>query len=373
MAFRSTPMMRALAAGVRANVPTLLWGPPGVGKSAKITAYAQAWGRHTECVVGSVREASDYLGLATDGGDGSTTYLPPRFALKLNASKAGLLFLDELSTAAPSVQKAMLRLLQERYAGDLPLGDHVAIVAAANPPEQAADGWDLPAPVANRLMHLIWHFDAEEWMDGVLTGFENQTAYGLDEMLGDGTDADMARVTGTVSAFLRAHPALLAPAPPADDTIAGGAWPSPRSWSNAIKVLAELDPADEDAALLVVRGCVGDGAATEFFAWVATADLHDLAEVMDNPAIVGWDRERPDRLFALTSGVTALVLTRGDKTTWEKGARALTACAEGGRPDVALPGMRTVLSNQPKGVRIPENTREAFADLFHRTGQWAAN
>lgn len=372
MALRSTPMMRALAAGIRANVPTVLWGSPGVGKSAKIDAHAEAWGRHMECVVGSVREAPDFLGLPTEGDDRTTEYLTPGFAKRLNAANSGLLFLDELSTAAPSVQKAMLRLLQERYAGDTPLGDHIAIVAAANPPEQAADGWDLPAPVANRLMHLDWHFDADEWLSGVLTDFAHVDVNTLDVMLGDGSDADAARVKGLVTAFLKAHPVLLNPGPPKDDTEAGKAWPSPRSWTNAMSVLAELDPSDEAAALLVVKGCVGEGAAQEFFAWVAIADLHDPADVMDDPTLVEWSKERPDRLFALTSGITALVLTRGDKTTWEKGTRALTACAEGGRPDVALPGMRTVLSNMPKDATIATATREAFADLFRRTGQWAA-
>ncbi len=56
--FPSSPMMRAFAAGVRGNVPTVVWGDPGVGKTAKIGAYASAWGFHTETVVGSIREAS---------------------------------------------------------------------------------------------------------------------------------------------------------------------------------------------------------------------------------------------------------------------------------------------------------------------------
>lgn len=373
MALKSTPTMRAFAACVRATVPAILWGSPGIGKTAKLTAYMEAWNRHLEVVIGSYREASDFLGLPTEGPDGTTTeYLTPGFAQRLNAAESGALFLGELSTAGPSIQKAMLRLLQERYAGEEKLGDHVAIFADANPPEQAADGWDLPAPVANRLVHLDWHFDADEWLDNVVTDFEHQVVYGMDELLGDGADADKARVKGLVTAFLRTKPHLLNPGPPQDDEAAGKAWPSPRSWTNAMTVLAELDPSDEEAALLVVKGTVGEGAAKEFFAWVATADLHDPAEVLRNPDLVRWGNERPDRLFALTNGITALVLMRGDKKSWEQGVRALTACAEGGRPDVALPGMRTLLSHMPEGAKIPAAARAAFADLFQRTGQWAA-
>ena len=61
--FPSSPMMRALAAAVRANVPVLVWGPPGVGKTASLGAYADAWGYHFEPITGANREATDFLGL----------------------------------------------------------------------------------------------------------------------------------------------------------------------------------------------------------------------------------------------------------------------------------------------------------------------
>ncbi|GAB2732788.1 MoxR family ATPase [Nocardioides pakistanensis] len=372
MALHSTPAMRAYAAGVRSNTPVLWWGQPGEGKSAKIESHGAKWGRLVKTVVGSVREASDYLGLPIED-DGRVVYSPPAWAVELNAADAGLLFLDELTTAAPSVQKAMLRILQERYTGDYRLADSVAIVAAANPPECAADGWDLPAPVANRLMHLDWQFDLDEWFEGLGTGFENLAVHSLDDMLGNGDDNDHARTYGLITGFLRTRPDLVKPGAPKDPTEAGMAWPSPRSWTNAINVLAHLDPSDEEAAILVVKGCVGEGAAKEFFAWVATADLHDPAEVMKNPNIVKWSKERPDRLFALTYAITALALNRGDAKSWEQAMRALTVCGQNARPDVALPGVKTLMEKMPKDVKgIPTETRETFADIFQRTGRWAA-
>ena len=39
----------------------------------------------------------------------------------------------------------------------------IAIVAAANPPEQASDGWDLSAPLANRFVHLDWRATASSF------------------------------------------------------------------------------------------------------------------------------------------------------------------------------------------------------------------
>ena len=197
-------MMRALAAGVRGNVPTVVWGEPGIGKTAKIGAYATAWGFHTETVVGSIREASDFLGLPIEV-DGEVRYSPPAFARRAADADRALINFDELTTSAPSVSKAMLRIFQEREVGELSLPDTVALVAAANPPAVAVDGWELPPPIANRLMHLEWVFDADEWLIGVTTGFAHQVCPPLAAMLGPGDDAAKARVRGAVTAYLRAH------------------------------------------------------------------------------------------------------------------------------------------------------------------------
>ncbi len=129
-------MMRAFAAGVRGNVPTVVWGDPGVGKTAKIGAYPAAWGFHTETVVGSIREASDFLGLPIEV-DGEVRYSPPAFARRAADADRALINFDELTTSAPSVSKAMLRIFQKREVGELQLPDTVALVAAANPPAVA--------------------------------------------------------------------------------------------------------------------------------------------------------------------------------------------------------------------------------------------
>ena len=64
------------------------------------------------------------------------------------------------------MQAALLRVVLERVVGDLELPADVAVVAAANPPEQAADGWDLSAPLANRFCHLEWIADAPGFAQG---------------------------------------------------------------------------------------------------------------------------------------------------------------------------------------------------------------
>ena len=113
-------MLRALAAAIRANVPVLVWGQPGVGKTAYLETFGTRNAFQVETVVGSIREASDFLGLPIEV-DGQVRYAPPSWAERLAKASKGLLFLDELTTAAPSVQRAMLRILQEREVGEMTL------------------------------------------------------------------------------------------------------------------------------------------------------------------------------------------------------------------------------------------------------------
>ena len=120
-----------------------------------IRDLAAAQGRSLEIILASIREPQDFAGLPVVSGD-SMRLVAPDWARRLAADGNGILFLDEVNTAPPSVQAALLRVSLDRVAGDCYLGDGTSVVAAANPPEIAADGWDLAPPLANRFCHLPW-------------------------------------------------------------------------------------------------------------------------------------------------------------------------------------------------------------------------
>jgi len=196
----NTPFMRALAAGIAANVPTLMWGGPGEIKTAFTENASKTWGRECKTIVGSTREAPDFLGVMVEN-KGTISYSTFNWVTELNDAAQGLLFLDEFNTAAPSTMKGMLRVVQERYVGDVKLNDSVAILAAANPVESAVDAYDLPAPMANRMMYLDWVFPEEFWLENIATDFKNVVYPQLSSLLTGDTVTRRANVAGAVTAY----------------------------------------------------------------------------------------------------------------------------------------------------------------------------
>ncbi|EFL18987.1 LOW QUALITY PROTEIN: ATPase, partial [Streptomyces sp. C] len=229
--------LEALALAVTANQPVLLWGEPGIGKSAGMERLAGSLGVALETVVASVHEPSDFAGLPIVGDDPATTGVPmapPDWAVRLARTGHGLLFFDELSSAPPAVQAALLRVVLERRVGSLELPASVRIVAAANPPASAADGWHLSAPLANRFVHLDWTHDPRTVARGMAGTWPETALPAVDPARSAGA---VARARGAVSGFLTARPGLVHHMP--DDAEARGrAWPSPRTWEMALRLLA---------------------------------------------------------------------------------------------------------------------------------------
>lgn len=353
----------ALAIAVQARIPTLLWGPPGIGKTATVTAVADALGLPLEVVIASIREPSDFAGLPVVRDDG-VHLEPPAWARRLAAAGKGVLFLDEISTAPPAVQAALLRVVLDRVVGDLPLPPEVAVVAAANPPEQAAGGWDLAPPLANRFCHLNWAVDAQGWVDGMLRGWPAPTIPRLPE----GWEAGVPAARALVASFIRHRPHLLLQMPQSEDQ-AGRAWPSPRTWDMAARLLAAADAAQvgEDASASLVAGCVGEGAGLEFLAWRRDLDLPDPEEVLRNPA--GFRvPPRGDQAFAVLTAVVSAAVGNLTKDRWLAAWAVLARAAEQGAKDVAATAARALAAARRPDLPLPQKELREFLPLLQKGG-----
>ena len=290
-----------------ADLPVLLWGEPGIGKTAALTQLAAALDLPLTTVIASVHEPSDFSGLPVVGDDPAeqgVPMAPPDWAVRLVRAGRGLLFLDELSTAPPAVQAALLRLVLERRVGALRLPPGVRIVAAANPRSSAADGWELSPPLANRFVHLQWTHDHEVVVRGLGGTWPRATLPRLDpERLPEA----VAFARRAVCGLLTARPGLVHRLP-SNEARRGGAWPSPRSWEMTLRLIAFATAAgsSREVLSLLVRGTVGDGPGLELLASLDRMDLPDPEALLADPAGAVLP-ERGDLRQAVLDGVVEAV------------------------------------------------------------------
>jgi hypothetical protein len=348
--------LEALTLAVAADLPVLLWGEPGIGKTAALTQLAAALDLPLTTVIASVHEPSDFSGLPVIGDDPAqqgVPMAPPDWAVRLVRAGRGLLFLDELSTAPPAVQAALLRLVLERRIGALRLPPGVRIVAAANPRSSAADGWELSPPLANRFVHLQWTHDHEVVVRGLGGTWPRATLPRLDPTRL--TEAvDFAR--RAVCAFLTARPALVHRLP-SGEARRGGAWPSPRSWDMTLSLIAFATAAgsSREVLSLLVRGTVGDGPGLELLAAMDRMDLPDPEMLLADPAHAELP-ERGDLRQASLEAVVAAVNARPERWRWDAAWALLVRALETGAPDLvvapatALAGLRRADWDVPEAI-----------------------
>lgn len=363
---------------LRTRVAPLLWGPPGVGKSAAIVAWAKKRGLRCWTVLASVREPADFgglpiLGAPVETGIGSEPvpsvgFAPPRFALEA-ARDGGVIFLDELTTAPPAVQAALLRAVVDRAFGDLELDPaKVFLIAAANPPGIAAGGWDLAPPLANRFTHLHFTLDTDVWTSSFPGYWDNPPALSY----GDGvlSEDNWQEARLLVAAFVRSRPQLLLAVPEAAKQ-RGEAWPSPRTWDYFSRLLASarqsgLSPTD---ALELLSGCVGSGVSLEFVNWHKALDLPDPEELLADPEKYNHPN-RADVAYAALSAVGFAVARKPTEARYMAAWRVLARAAEQGGVEVGTAVARRlalIMSENP-GWALPVKEILAYAPMLQKAG-----
>ncbi|MFF7944630.1 AAA family ATPase [Nocardia gamkensis] len=351
---RSDTQLEALALAVAADLPVLLWGEPGIGKTAALTQLATDLDLPLTTVIASVHEPSDFSGLPVIGDDPAeqgVPMAPPDWAVRLVRAGRGLLFLDELSTAPPAVQAALLRLVLERRIGAVQLPPGVRIVAAANPRSSAADGWELSPPLANRFVHLQWIHDHDVVVRGLGGTWPHATLPRLaPEKLGEA----VAFARRAVCTLLAARPALVHQIP-STETRRGGPWPSPRSWEMTLWLIAFATAAgsSRDVLSLLVRGTVGDGPGFELLAGLDRMDLPDPEALLADPAGAALP-ERGDLRQAVLDGVVAAVRKRPEKSRWDAAWALLVKASATGAPDLIVVPATTLATLRRDDWEVPE-------------------
>ena len=204
-----------------------IWGAPGIGKSSAVTQVAKD--KELELIDLRISQLAptDIRGLPYTK-DGRAHFAPPSF---LPTDGEGILFLDELNMASPSVMGIAQQLILDRQVGDYKVPEGWFIVAAGNRTEDRAAISQMPAPVANRFIHFHIDSSLDSWKEYAIG----------------------AGINEKILAFLNFRPQLLY-----NFEKNQSAWPSPRSWEFA-NTLLNID--------LSIESAVGTGAASEFYAY----------------------------------------------------------------------------------------------------------
>lgn len=286
-ALSPSALTAALSVALDARIPTMLWGPPGIGKSAIVEQVAATRGGCITTILSQL-DPVDLRGLPRVDDQGRARFAPPAFLPDAERDgETGVLFLDEINTAHQSVQTAAMQLIHARELGDYRLPDGWAVLAAGNRRSDRAAAGRMPSALLNRFLHLDVRPDLEDW---------SRWALGA------------GNIAPEVVAFLRFKTALLYDFDPsADDR----AFATPRSW-HALSRTFTRQP-DPSTALALYAGTVGAGAAGEFLAfvdvWKKLPSVDGILLDPENAPVPG--ESEPSVLYAL-AGSLASRMTPGN-------------------------------------------------------------
>lgn len=152
----------SLIEALAAERSVLLLGPPGIGKSAIIAAAAARVGLPLRTLYGTQIAPEDVTGVPRLVGE-RTVFHPPRVLLPEPPTPFAL-FLDELPSATPDVQRALYPVLLERRVGEFSLAPGTWVVAAGNRAEDRALVRSLSSALLNRLLVVHVRISVDEWL-----------------------------------------------------------------------------------------------------------------------------------------------------------------------------------------------------------------
>lgn len=238
---------RAILKAFKKNRPIFLWGPAGIGKSELAQGITDS-GELGNALLMDLRmalmEPTDVKGMPFYNKEtGTMDWAPPVDLPSDELAKQYdhiVLFLDELNSAPGATQAAAYQLVLNRRVGNYVLPDNVVIMAAGNRETDKGIVYRMPAPLANRFVHLEMRVDYNSWLDWAV---ENE-------------------IHSDVIGHITVHKQDLFDFDPKGSS---RAFATPRSWT-FVSDLIDDDDLDDETFTDLVAGSVGEGIAVKFMA-----------------------------------------------------------------------------------------------------------
>jgi hypothetical protein len=260
---------------LQTNTPLFIHGSPGIGKSYIVADVAKKNALELVDVRLSQMDPVDLRGVPTIENN-QTLWMPPVFFPKDKDSQ-GILFLDELNSAPPSVQAAIYQLVLDRKMGEYELPSGWRIVCAGNKMSDRGVVFRLPSPLVNRMVHL--HVEAH-----------------IDDFK---SFAIAQKLHHFVIGFLSFRPDLLSNEPLLEDD-ANPAFATPRSYHMLSNILKTNENISEIAP--IIYGTIGYASGIEFISYVKVYEqLPDIALIYEG--VYPEVSHQPALLYALVAAL----------------------------------------------------------------------
>lgn len=337
--------MKAIRKAIQTRRPTFLWGPPGIGKSDVVKQIGETAGREVIDVRLALWEPTDIKGIPYYNADqGKMVWAPPS-ELPTDPESTAIIFLDELNSAPPAVQAAAYQLILNRAVGTYKLPKGVDLVAAGNREGDRGVTYRMPAPLANRFVHLEMKVDFDDFQDWATlnkvhpevlgyVGFAKQDLYDFD------------------------------PKSPSKS------FATPRSWVFVSELLQD-DDCDNDTLSTLIAGAVGDGLATKFMAHRKIAGRLPKAEDILNGKVKDLQIKEVSAMYSLTVSLCYELKDQAEKKAknWDAMADCFFRYMMDNFPtELVVMGAKTALTNYD--LPLDATKMKSFDEFHKRFGKY---
>jgi hypothetical protein len=329
--------------------PIFLWGPPGIGKSDIVAQITDSLpNSHLIDIRLSLWEPTDIKGIPYyAANDNKMVWAPPaelpteEFASQYDNI---VVFFDEMNSAAPAVQAAAYQLILNRRVGQYKLPDNVMIVAAGNREADKGVTYRMPAPLANRFVHLEMAVSFDDWFQWAVNHSVHKDVVGfLNFSKKDLYDFD--------------------PKSPSRS------FATPRSWSFVSELLD--DELDENTLTDLVSGSVGEGLAVKFMAHrKVAAQMPNPTDVLDGK-VKELKTKEISAMYSLTVSLCYELKEasdKGDKKFDSKVNNFLRFAMDNFETELVVMGIKLALTQY--NLPIDPDEIECFDEFHERFGKY---
>ena len=271
---------------------SMLWGPPGVGKSSIVKQTCKRLETETgkKVTLTDIRlmlfSPVDLRGVpVADASHTFTQWLMPKILdLPDTDDTVNIIFLDEISAAPQSVQAAAYQICLDHRIGEHKLPDNTVVSAAGNRTTDHSVAYKMPAALANRMLHFNVGISFDAWKRWAVNN-------DIDERILGYLSFDNSRLCEE----------------PDNNSLA---YPTPRSWEFVSTILKTTEMSVSEAHDYI-SSAVGIDTSLAFENWCDI--FKGLPETRD--IFKGVCKVKPntyDALYALISSMTTYVAEHKD-------------------------------------------------------------